>query len=290
MTYDNGLYFSQKLDDNLKDLIDRIKKKKAVLIIIDGGVGEGKTTLLVHLLNRINVLSGMPEIAIDGPQLAMGGAEFLKKLRLCFDEQLPCIGYDEAGDFNKRGSLSGFNAMLNRTFETFRAFKCIVVLSLPNFNILDNQLFDNRIPRMLLHLYNRTETYGNFDAYGLQEMEWLRYWMQKSPIKSYAWGRVSSNFYGHFKDLDQKQSRELDLVSTKNKLKILRKSEIHAQNLTNYAEMATKLFKSISWVKAAVINLKIKPVSYIDRAAYFNKEVINQLAEHLDRVSDKKRK
>lgn len=289
MLYKSGLPFSEILRDNIQHLITRIDKKKAVLIIIDGGVGEGKTTLLIEVLDIINNIRGLPNIELDGPQLAMGGVEFLKKLRVCYDEKRPCIGYDEAGDFNKRGALSGFNAMLNRTFETFRAFKCIVVLSLPNFAVLDNQLFDNRIPRMLLHLYDRSEKYGNFDAYDLMGMEWLRYHMGKQAIKSYAWGKVYPNFYGHFLDLDPERSKELDRISTKNKIKILRKSEIKIEGLMSYPEVATKLFKSVIWVKKAVANLKLKPARTIDRASYFDMNVVNQLSEHLDMITEKGR-
>jgi hypothetical protein len=284
MNYENGLPFSSILATNLDELAKRISNKKAALIIIDGGVGEGKTTMLINVLDYFNKINGFPPVDISGAQLAMGGADFLKKMRVCFDNKYPCIGYDEAGDFNKRGSLSGFNSMLNRTFETFRAFKCIVVLSLPNFGVLDNQLFDNRIPRMLIHLYDRNQSYGNFDCYDIMSMEWLRYWFQKSPIKSYAWKKVHPNFYGHFKDLDSERSNELDRVSTKNKMAILRKSEIKIEGLMSYPEIATKLNHSIDWVRRAVSNLKIKPTRQIARVKYFNNDCLNLLSEHLDTV------
>jgi hypothetical protein len=224
----------------------------------------------------------LPPIQIDGAQLALGGIQFLKNIRICFENKLPCVGYDEAGDFNRRGSLSNFNAMLNRTFETFRAFKCIVVLGLPNFNVLDNQLFDNQIPRMLLHLHDRTQLYGNFKAFDLEGMNWLRYWMHKSPIKSYAWQHVFPNFQGHFKDLSSERSAELDKLSTKNKLNILRKSEIKIEGLMSYADMATKLFKSISYVRQTCNNLEIKPQRIVEKIKYFDQDALNRLAEALD--------
>lgn len=284
MNYKHGLPFSEILGDNLNDLLQRIDLKKAVLIIIDGGVGEGKTTMLVEVLDHINKIRGFPPIAMDGPQLAMGGVDFLKKMRVCYESKLPCIGYDEAGDFNKRGSLTSFNAMLNRTFETFRAFKCVVILALPNFGVLDNQLFDNHIPRMLLHLHSRTVNSGNFDAYDLRGMEWLKYWQAKSPIKSYCWHRVFPNFYGHFLDLDPDRSLELDKVSTKNKLNILRKSEIKIEGLLTYPELATKLMRGIDWVRRSVSNLKIKPTRSVGRIKYFNADALNELSQHLDNV------
>lgn len=286
--YGHGHPFEVLLAKNLEELQDRVNLKKASLIILDGAVGLGKTTLLVECLDHINKVNGHPPIVIEdekgnvGPQLAMGGVDFLKKLRICFDEQLPCIGYDEAGDFSKRGSLTKFNAMLNRTFETFRAFKCIVILALPNFNVLDNQLFDNQIPRMLVHLTSRTKNYGGFDAYDLASMNWIRHWMKKLPLTSYAWTRVYPNFKGHFLDIEPERSKQLDRVSTKNKLKVLRKSEIKIEGLLSYPELATKLDRSVVWVRTAISNLKIKHKRLLDRAKYFDPDVANILADHLE--------
>lgn len=261
------------------------------LFLLEDFTVTHNTTLLIHILNYINQVMGLNTIDFNGPQLAMGGKEFLRKLRVCYDEKLPCIGYDEAGDFNKRGSLSNFNAMLNRTFETFRAFKCIVILTLPNFNVLDNQLFDNKIPRLLLHVSDRSQEYGNFSGYGLQEMEWLRYWFKKAPIKNYAWSRVYPNIYGHFLDLDKTESVELDKVSRKNKLNILRTSEVKIDGLMPYVEIAGKLGKKVEWVRVVVSNLKIKPARVIKKVRYFDQEAINRLEQHLSDVeSNDKRK
>jgi len=284
--YDHGLPFSEVLSWNLQDLNKRVLGKKASLIILDGGVGEGKTTLMVEILDYINQLHGHPVIEIEnekgdaGPQLAMGGVDFLKKLSICHENKLVCIGYDEAGDFSKRGSLTKFNSMLNRTFETFRGYKILVVIGLPNFNILDNNLFDNQIPRLLLHLRGRTETHGNFDAYGLDEMNWIRFWMakwQKHKVKAY--GMVIPNFRGHFLDISSDRSKQLDRVSTKNKLEILKKSAVKIEGLLSYVELAQKLEKSVSWVRAAVLNLKIKPKKILKKVKYFDPEVLDQLAE-----------
>lgn len=283
--YKHGEPFEKLLGENLQALQQRVNDRKASLIIIDGGVGLGKTTLLVHCLDYINKLNGQGPIEMDGPQLAMGGVDFLKKLRRCFDEKIPCIGYDEAGDFSKRGSLTKFNAMLNRTFETFRAFKTVVIVVLPNFNVLDNQLFDNQIPRMLIHITDRSQKYGNFKVYDLMSMNWLRYWMKKSPIKDYAWQRVHPNFYGQFKDISPERSKELDYVTTTNKLKILRKSEVKIEGLLSYAELAQKVDRSVQWVKIAVSNLNIKHKRTVDRAKYFEPEVVNQLAELLENTA-----
>ena len=282
LLYDNGLPFSQMLADNLDDLIKRVEINKASLIIIDGGVGEGKTTMLVHVEDYIQ----KEEIEVDGCQMAMGGIEFLKKIRECYEQKKSCVGYDEAGDFSKRGSLTQFNAMLNRTFETFRAFKCIVILCLPCFNVLDAQLFDNQIPRMLIHLHSRTAIDGSFSVYGLDEMNWLRVWMDKYPKhRAKAYGIVTPNFRGHFKNLSEERCRKLDAVSTKSKLQILRKSEVKIEGLVNYEELATKMNRSTHWVMNSFKTLKIKPARTINRMKYFDGDVINILTDHLENTA-----
>lgn len=287
MVYQNGLLFDGELDENLKELVDRVKKGKASLIIIQGGVGEGKTTLLVEVLDYINSLFDLPEIDLIQPdQLAMGGVEFLKKLRKCFEKKLPCVGYDEAGDFSKRGSLTQFNAMLNRTFETFRAFRCVVVMALPNFDVLDQNLFDSKIPRLMIDLRDRKETYGNYRAYSLYRMALLKSFMKKLKMKNYAYSLVRSNFRGHFKDVSPERSKQLDRLCTRSKLSILRKSEVKIEGLLTYPELATKLMKSVSWVRFSVNNLKIKHNRTIGQVKYFDQHALNLLSEHLDYVSE----
>lgn len=287
--YKHGLPFSEVLSWNLKDLDDRVQGHKASLIIVDGGVGEGKTTLIVEILDHINKLHEHPVIIIEdekgnaGCQLSMGGADFLKKLSVCFEQKEVCMGYDEAGDFSKRGSLTKFNSMLNRTFETYRGYKILVVLGLPNFNVLDPNMFDNQIPRLLLHCHSRTDKYGSFDAYGLDEMNWIRFWMQKWPKhKTKAYGKVIPNFRGHFLDIAPSRSRELDRVSTKNKIKILRKSAIKIEGLLSYSELAIKVEKSVIWVKKAVNALGVKPVKKLDNIAYFDPELSDRLADVIE--------
>lgn len=290
-TYKNGLPFDGDLADNLQFLVDRVKGKKASLIIINGGVGEGKTTMMVHVLDYINKLHNLPEIdLIDGTQMGMGGLDFMKKLRICAERKLPCLGYDEAGDFSKRGSLTQFNAMLNRTFETFRAFRCIVVIALPNFDILDQNLFDNKIPRLLIDCRNRSMTYGNYSAFSLYRMLLLKARMKKLQLKNYAFSLISPNFRGHFLDVSPERSKQLDRLSTKNKLSILKASEVRVEGLLTYPELATKLMKSVSWVRHSVSNLKLKHARIIDRVKYFDVNTLNRLSEHLDYVSENPKK
>lgn len=288
MVYKNGLCFTGELPDNLKDLTLRVVKNKAALIILSGGLGEGKTTLMVHILDYLNSLKGLPEIDLkEGNQIAMGGVDFIHKIRECYKQKLPCIGYDEAGDFSRRGALTQFNAMMNRVFDTFRAFKCVVIVALPNFDILDMDLFDKKIPRLLLNLRDRGDNYGNYDAYSLYRMLLLKSYMKKLNIKNYSFSLVEPNFRGHFLDLPTERRVLLDTMSTKSKFSILKKVEVRIEGLLTYPELATKLMKSVSWVRQSVGNLKIKHVRLIDRVKYFDQHTLNLLSEHLDMVSER---
>lgn len=285
----NDLPFSEALARNLDDLDDRIfKMNKAALVVLDGGVGEGKTTLAIHLGDYLNKKHGLEEIDIPvKEQLGLGGVDFAKKLRLGFKKKFPVIIYDEAGDFNKRGALTRFNAMLNRTFETFRAFKILVILCLPSLNVLDNDLFDKNIPRLGIHCYNRTLKQGNIKGYSNYRMLYIRERMKKLVVKSFAYGIVEPNFYGHFKDLPTERRKQLDIVSTKGKLKELEKSEIKLEGLISYNDLSIRLARTTRWVKIALKALKIRHVKVIDKRKYFDQGVVDILTDYIDEQARK---
>lgn len=282
--YDHGLPFEKRLGLNLDSMNARVDGKKAALIIIDGGVGEGKTTLAVHVADY---LGGKPIILSE--QLAMGGNDFLKKLRICFQKGHRVIIYDEAGDFNRRASLTRFNAMLNRTFETYRAFKIIVILVLPNFAVLDQDIFDKKIPRLLLDCYNRSMEYGNFRAYSLYRMLYIREKMKKLVVKPLAFQFTTPNFLGHFLDLPPDRCKALDALSTAGKMKELEGAEIKLSGLLTRADMAQKLVRSVSWVDESLRHLRIKAVKKVDGRAYFPEEVVDRLVDYIDEMQPKGR-
>lgn len=271
--------FSTKLEENLDHIYTRVfKKKKAGLIIIDGGVGEGKTTLGVEVVDYFNMLHGAPPVDIKSKQqIGLGGEDFSKKLVACAELGLPACLYDEAGDFNKRGALTQFNRLINRLFEMYRGLKVIVVVCLPSFRVLDEDLFTKNIPRLLIHVFNRSLKQGNGKAYSLKRMMWIRFKMNnpKLVIKSQAYGQVQPNFYLHFKDLTEDRSRELDRVSVKGKIKELKQAEIKYSGLLTYSDLARKLGRSENWIKAVCNKLKLKPVKRFERRYYFGGEVVD---------------
>lgn len=280
------LPFSEALAETLDDLYDRVNQdNKAALIIIDGGVGEGKTTLAINIMDYLNSKHGLPlvDLSLTGvKQLAMGGEDFSKKLLLCQAFGLPVETYDEAGDFNKRGSLTRFNALINRTFETYRAFKVIVILVLPSFSVLDQEIFDKNIPRLLIRVHSRSKNQGNGKAFSLYRMLYIREKMKKLTVKTQAYGLVDPNFHIHFKDLSPERSKQLDILSTKGKLKELKGAEIKYEGLLSYSDLARKIGRSERWIKKVISELKIKSVKQFERRYYFRAETVDRLLDYLD--------
>lgn len=290
--YDHGLPFGQTLFTNLEDLVIRIRKKKASMVILDGGVGEGKTTLAVHIADAVNKIYDLPPISLElknHPQLGLGGSEFTKNLRVCWEKKLPACIYDEAGDFNSRGALTRFNAMINRIFETFRGFKILVIVCLPSFGTLDRDLLKKEIPRLLLHCHDRGERSGEYDGHSLYNMHYLKDKMKGLVIESQAYKIIQPNFRGHFLDLEPERSKALDTLSTKGKIEALKQSEIKLDGLVSYNDLARKVGRSVIWCRVAINELKIKPTRIIRRASYFHESVINRLVDHLQTKNEQRK-
>jgi hypothetical protein len=266
----------KKLAENLDLLRDRIEIGKASVIIIDGGVGEGKTTLAVQCADYYQ---GKP---IDfKKQLAMGAEQFNEKLIQCFNEKLPVLIYDEAGDFSKRGALTKLNSMVNRIFETFRTFRILIILVLPNFNMLDRALFDNQIPRLLLHCHKRSRVEGRFKGYSLTQMSYIKEKMKDVIIKSNAYKFGNPNFRGKFSNLEPLRAIELDKFTTNQKTMIINKQSMIMLNLVDMNSMALTLGRSKDWVKRKISKLKIKEERTYKTKKYFNKEIIERLKDEL---------
>lgn len=280
--YKNGLPFDSVLADNLDMLIDRVRINKAVAIIITGGVGEGKTTLAVHCADYINSKYGLPVIKLepdDYPQLSIGGREFVQKMKKCFLSNLPIVIYDEGGDYSRKSAMTTFNLMLNRVFETYRALRIVVIICLPSLYVLDKSLYDNKIPRLALHCYNRNMKHGMFKGYSLHRMYYLLDDMKKFSDKGFAYKKNEPNFYGRFLDLPPERSKMLDAITVKGKLDILDMAGARMEGLVNYRTISSKVGKSVIWIKIVMKKLGIKPSKKFGREVFFEEEVIDKILQ-----------
>lgn len=279
--YENGKPYSQVLANNIIEIKERLKNNFSSIIVIDGGLGKGKTTLAVEVADDI---SG-EEISLDTkfhPQISMGGEEFLKNLQICYDHRLNCIIYDEAGDFNKRGALTRFNSTITRTFETFRAFKIIVILCLPSFETLDNNLLSSESVRGLIHIVERNNRSGNFAAYNLYRMFYIREQMRRCIVKNDAYRKTRPNFRGHFLNLSDDRKKQLDTLSTSSKLKELGKSSAKLEGtdgLISYKDVEEKLGLAHITVWGKIKKAGIKPAKVVAGKNYYNADIFDKLVE-----------
>lgn len=206
-----------RLKNAVHGLRDRIDRKFASMIVIDGQMGQGKTTLAVKVAEEFQ--GGDIDFEF---QYSVGAEDFIRKYEKCIKIGYKVIIYDEAGDFNKRGALSSFNNNLNRVFETFRTFNILIILVLPFFAVLETHLFDKGVPRLLLNCYGRNNERGLIRAYGLYKMLWLKHnveYYRKNAIKQHCYKKTSPNFRSKFTDLSPDRSKMLDEISTRSKHK-----------------------------------------------------------------------
>ncbi len=279
--YPHGLPFSPVLAISMDSLMERIRKKKASMVLTDGGVGEGKTTLAVHLVDYLNIVygHGKPlELDEKHVQLALGGKEFGEQLLVCHDMKFVVIIYDEAGDFDKKTTLSRFNRNLMRIFEQYRGFRILVILCLPRFYKLENELFDNSIPRMLVHTEDRTERQGNFRTFDLEQMYYIKYHAQKIIVKPKCYDFGMPNFYGHFLDLPPDRSKRLDELSTKAKRKDIKKNVYDVKNRVTLVMIAKHFGMSQRWVLLRMKELDdIGEVKLFERKKWYDKRIIEDI-------------
>lgn len=277
--YDNGLPWTtgthkksglDKLEYTFLTLKKRIDNGKASMILIDGGLGEGKTTFAVHIASFYETTY----VSLKD-FLFMGSQQFLNGLKPAYERGLKLVIYDESGDFDKKGAMSKLNKMLERIFDIFRAFKIIVILVLPSFFVLDNSLFVKNIPRLLIHCHNRTKRQGNFSVYSLYRMNWLRYRATKCYVKTDAFKLVQPNFRGHFKDLDPVRSKELDSFSTRGKLGVVGETVLKSEGHVSINDLAMNSGLSKSQVKLILKSNNIKPATVFKKKHYYSREVIN---------------
>lgn len=294
--YKSGLPFSSLLALELDDINLRVKENKASMVIIDGQIGTGKTTLGVHCADYLNGAYVREEefYSFDESKsvdleigVALGGSDFTKKLKLSFDKKQAVLIYDEAGDFNSRGALTKFNALLNRVFETFRAFKVVVIMCLPFFASLDGSLLIKGIPRLLVHIDNRNMQYGNYRIYSLWHMFYILHKMKKLIVKTDAFRFTDPCSFGHFLDLPKARAKKLDVISTKNKLDVLGDVEVKIEGFYTYADLSKRLGRSVSWI-SKTINLMKLPCKRIHRnKKYFDEAILDLLSQEVEKINIK---
>jgi len=289
--YKNGYPWSR---DEFTECLDEQAEKRidinmASVILIDGGQGQGKTTLAVHIADHHNKRKGLPpiDLSVRGhKQIGLGGVDFISKFNKCKRENLPVLIYDEAGDYSKASTLSWFNYQLSKLFQKIRSAKIIVLLCLPNFNILDNRLFDDEIIRGAIHCHGRQMTinYGNFDVYDMDQLSWIRYWYSKLPSarRKACYGMVSPLFQSHFKNLPPTRAKKLEILSNFGKEKERQEAEVNMRGLLDYKALASETNRTEQYIRQLVHRFNINSAETIGRKAYFDKGALKRLEKYFE--------
>jgi hypothetical protein len=265
--YDNGHPIGDGLINDLNAYKKRVHNKNAVVLVIDGGFGSGKTTLGVHCADY---LEGKL-INLD-TQLARGGDEFQDKLDQCVKMGYKVIVYDEAGDFDKRGALTTFNKLLNRSFDICRQFGIIIILCLPVIKVLDEQIFYKGIVRGLLHCGERTAVKGVYKTYSLEAVFIILEKMMKTKKIPMVYNQVYPNYSENFLDLKPERQEQLEKISLEGKRGILSENVIKAKGYMNIRDMARKLLRSTRWIKDKIKKHDFKSALIFKRTKYYDQE------------------
>jgi len=276
-----GTPFSNNvITDNLRIIDNRVRKKNlASVVIIDGGLGKGKTTTAVQMAS---FLQGSP---IDfEKQLALGGGELMEKLSICRKEKLPVLVYDEASDFNRRGALTKFNAEVNRVFDVCRAFKVVIFVVLPCVVVLDKDIFNKGIVRATFHVADKSKKFNLCWAYSAYRSAYLIRDLKdskKNPVLGKAYLKTYFNFDFRTYDLTKERAKELEKFSTNAKLKVLRNSTIKLQGLSNMDQLAEQLGMSKGWVSLTIRHKKIPCKAVHNRMKYFDSSTLLKLKSYI---------
>lgn len=289
--YKNGMPWQR--DEFTQCLTEQNEKRIHInmpsVLLIDGGQGQGKTTLALHICDYYNKLARLPPADLrikNHPQLGLGGVEFTSNFNKCNKLGLPCIIYDEAGDYSRASTLTFFNYQMSKLFQKIRSAKIIVLILLPNFNILDNRLFDDEIIRGAIHCEGRhiTVNYGNFRVYDMDQLSWVRYWFNRLPSarRKDSYKSVSPLFHSHFKNLPITRAKQLAILSDFGKESERQEAEINMRGLLSYYDMASKVNRTHLWVRTKIKKLNIEPKASFKNKNYYDKSVLARLLRILE--------
>lgn len=219
-----------KLRENLDYFIKHVQKLKACIIIIDGGLGVGKTSTAITIAKEIQ-----PNFD-EAKQVGRGTEQFTeaweyteKEVKVKRNGIKVCV-FDEAQDFDRANHATKRNRALKMFFNTFRDSKTLLILCLPHFRRLDVSIYETRAVQMLLHLDEQFSGYVEGRAYDLESLLRMLDYLHRnrndkhlSGLNVYKKGGWS-NFYFRVKKVSAEEQKKQDRASNSGKRKLRRKS------------------------------------------------------------------
>lgn len=289
--YSNGSPFLEleKLDFNLHSFLREVDGKKACVLVVGGSQSSAKTTLGVHLVDRINFFTGFPILDLSSMDSALqycqGSKNFLRRLNELKDTGRKIIVWDEtAADYRRKRAISNINKTLDESMDMLRRFKIIVVLVYHDFTEIPTELIKKKVVTCLFQNSDRdiNKDFVISKAYNYGKMLIIKHNMIKSIIPEYAFS-IEPNFSVHFKDLSPERSKQLEILSTNIKDKIFERAEISLQGYLCQDDLSAKLGMSKAWVRQKIKLLNIESVRRISNVTYYDAKVLERLKNQIKR-------
>lgn len=273
----------------IPSLAERIKirsnKRKPNLIIIDGVSSSGKTTTAVHIMDEINRQHNLPPVDLSNEcvQLGTGANDFIKKLKVCREKGLPCVAFDEAGEYNRRSWQSQLNKVMDSIIDTFRAYNIAIIMILHDFSELPKHVWSTRIVSTLIHLKERKKSYGRAYLYSQKRIYWIIKYKKDVVYPEDAYNKEQPNARMVFKNLSEERAKQLDILSTKHKLNKLDSSEIKLNGLVCIKDVMERLGRSRDWVAKQLSVSKAKPKMVLKKVKYYDENILKTLEYNMKR-------
>jgi hypothetical protein len=214
LTYDNGYPYTDPLPvwlDTASSLVQ--EQNKACLILVDGELGQGKSTMAAQMLRQIDPGFVATEESFK-LRYQLGGTALLGNVVKAHSKGAKGVIFDEAGiDLSSRSAMSTMNKNLLAFFQIHRALKVVVFLVMPSISIVDRQIFKYGIHRF--HVHTHSMVYGKYTQFRLWDRKatlFLRLKLEErvDPRDAYFAKTGFSNFNGWSKPLPKEYQDMLD--------------------------------------------------------------------------------
>lgn len=287
-TYENGLPFKSNTHDNpesaffgqerirvfLEEQKQNIIKKKGSVFMIDGSSGSGKTTLAIHFAEYIE---GRPIVFEE--QVANGTEDFQRKFVESYKKGYNVLVYDEAGDADRKQTMSKMNRAISNVFRQMRAFRMIVIVCLPRFYGLESDLLQSGNIRALIHVNRNDMSRARFKMYRMSQFMHIKNWVKKlpNPMDCYKYGHYQG--VGEFLDLPPKRSAELENYSIGKKIVSIERTVTKNEGMVSGHEVAEYFGKSHRWVQLKLRDIEQVSTKTVNRIKYYDRSIIKKIEE-----------
>lgn len=230
--------------NEIKELLN---KDRDVVCIVDGGVGEGKSTLAQLIAGTVDPTFNSSRLYFDDTETKEGIINSEKKKSHILDETLSML--------NIRRAMSSINITLTSLFSEIRQKNLLLVLCLPSIFDLDRNIAIHR-SLFLLHTYSRNGQRGYFRFYGRKAKAKL--FASSYAKKTYQylarptfWGRFANGYVVNEEEYRQRKDDVLkryipkDIPDKKLEEKTLKEREKKAIQIINLQKTQKLSFRKL---------------------------------------------